>query len=157
MIKNLGILIAFYILSISANAAEWSNIPFHENAQNKNEYVFSNSAAKQISYEIKAKYPSLEILSFYKKSIGNKWSICKGKEQWDSFGDLAGESPLFIHQLIQYWVNYSENKFIMLAIKYESQGSEYLEYPDTNIQKVFLVEYKENDLSQVLKMLKLEC
>lgn len=147
----------FSFISLSAYPAEWSNLPTYPGAKNKEEHLLVKDGAKQLNFDVQAVYPSKAVLEFYINNLSKNWNVCKEKDDWESFAVASGKSPLFVHQIVQHWVNYQMNRFLVVAVKYESPGIEFRKTPSTDIQKVFVVEYKEKDLKRMLSSLGLKC
>jgi hypothetical protein len=142
--------------SFLAEASEFEVLPVFPGAIDVREHSLSAINSHQVSYQLKASYPNEDALEFYKNSLSEKWVLCNGKG-WQSFGDISGKKPIFIHQLLAYWANREKGSLIMLALMYESSGSEYRQIPESDIQKVLVIEYKSESLGEEISRLGLEC
>ena len=154
---KLSTIIIFALAGCATEQHDWSEFSAYDKAIDIDTYVFPNGSANQVFYKAKAKYPNKEVLNFYKTTIATPWVECSESDNWESFGDISGDEPLFIHQILQRWVNKDKNRLLLLVIKYRSQGSESRKMPDNNIQNVYLVEYYEPNIDEALSALEVSC
>ena len=154
---KLSILLTFILTGCTQEQKDWSNFDVYDKAINIDNYVFPNGSANQIFYKVKEQYPNKDVLNFYKATITAPWIACTESDNWESFGDVSGNEPLFIHQIVQRWVNRDKSRLLLLAIKYRSQGSKHRAMPDNNIQNIYLVEYIESNIEESLLALGLTC
>lgn len=145
------------VTSCSTEQHEWSEFSVYDKAIDIDSYVFPNGSGNQIFFKVKAQYPNQDVLNYYKDAINEPWIKCSDNNDWENFGDISGNEPLFIHQISQRWVNKDKNRLLLLAIKYRSQGSESRKTPDNNIQNVYLVEYFVSDVHETLSSLGAAC
>ena len=157
LLNSITLLSIFLVSGCSTEHHEWTEFPAYDKAIDIDNYVFPNGIANQIFYKVKTQYPNTDVLKYYKSIIKKPWIECTEKNEWQSFGDVSGNEPLFIHQTAQRWVNRDKNRLLLLAIKYRSQGVESRETPDNNIQNVYLVEYYEPDIEKTLSALEVSC
>ncbi len=152
--------LSLLIISLSACTGEqpvWSDFNTYKTALDVNHYTFPNGKGKQVFYKVKAKYPNLDVLNFYSEIIQEPWVKCSGNTQWESFADTSGNEPLFVHQSVQRWVNFEQNRLLFLAIKYRSPGSQKREKPDNNVQNIYLAEYLEPNIRKTLTAIGITC
>jgi len=147
----------FALTGCTTEQHDWSEFSVYDKAIDIDNYVFPNGSVNQVFYKVKAQYPNKDVLNFYKTTIKSPWVKCTEGNNWESFGDISGNEPLFIHQTSQRWVNRDKNRLLLLAIKYRSQGSESRETPDNSIQNVYLVEYYEPNITETLSILGVTC
>jgi len=153
----LSTIIIFVLTGCMTEQHDWSEFSAYDKAIDIDTYVFPNGSANQVFYKVKAQYPNKDVLKFYKTTIKSPWVKCAEGNNWESFGDVSGNEPLFVHQTLQRWVNKDKNRLLLLAIKYRSQGSESRKVPDNNIQNVYLVEYYEHNIDETLSALGILC
>ncbi len=135
----------------------WTDFAIYDKAKDIDKFTFPSGSANQVFYKVKSEYPDQAVLDFYKKTISAPWVECAESTNWDSFEDTSGNEPLFIHQILHRWVNKEKYRLLLLAIKYRSQGSVSRKQPDNNIQNVYLVEYYEPNIDEVLSTLGITC
>ena len=114
-------------------------------------------AARQQHYIVEAVYPDKKVLEFYTNNIGPPWAACDYKDEWKSFEEAVKEALVFVHQFLRYWANFETGRLLMLAVRYESECDEHCEVPDNTKQNVYLVEYREGDMTDTVSRLELVC
>jgi len=152
-----SILIVLLATGCTSEKQDWSEFSTYDKAIDIDNYVFPNGVANQVYFKVKAQYPNTDVLNFYKTTITSPWVECTESNDWQSFGDISGNEPLFIHQTAQRWVNREKNRLLLFAIKYRSQGSESRKMPDNNIQNVYLVEYVQPNIDDAISDLGITC
>ena len=152
-----SVLIIFIVTGCTSEQHDWTEFSAYDKAIDIDTYVFPNGSANQVFFKVKAEYPNKDVLNFYKTTIKSPWIECSDKSDWQSFGDISGNEPLFIHQTMQRWVNKDKNRLLLLAIKYRSQGSDNRDSPDNNIQNVYLIEYYEPNIADTPSALGVSC
>ncbi len=156
-IFRLSLLVTFLLAGCSQEKTNWTEFGTFDKAIDIDTYAFHNGSANQIFFKVKAQYPNKDVLAFYKSTITSPWVECSDSKNWESFGDVSGNEPLFIHQIAQRWINRDKKRLLLLAIKYRSKGVEPREHPDNDIQNVYLVEYKQPNLDEAILALGLTC
>ena len=138
-------------------SGDWSEFPVHPDAEHAQEFNIGFGAGKERYFVVEVAYPDKRVSEFYSEKIRLPWVACDFKDEWESFGDTTKEGPVFVHQFLRYWANYESGRILLLAVRYESEGGEYCEVPDSAKQNVYLVEYKESDIAEAVSRLKLIC
>ncbi len=153
-------LILSLLFSLSACTREqrdWSEFKAFDAAIDINHYTFPNGKGKQVFYKVKAEYPNKDVLNFYASMINKPWVKCSGSVQWAGSADTSGNEPLYIHQIVQRWVNRDKNRLLFLAIKYRSPGTSERENPDNDIQNIYFTEYFEPNIAKTLTTIGVTC
>ena len=156
-ITILSVVTLLSLLGCVSEISEWSDFQTYQAAENMQEQSILNGSARQISFSVDTSYPNRDVVNFYRANIKLPWKPCSRQENWQSFGDISGKEPLFIHQILQHWINKDKSRLLLLAVKYQSKGSEHRKLPDSTEQQVYLVEYKEPELERAIKELGLSC
>jgi hypothetical protein len=141
-------------------AADWATFPLYSGAKDVQNIPLSEGTTKanELYFKVDEAYPSIHVLDYYSKQISGPWISCTSdSDGWQSFGDLSGNSPRYIHQIRRYWVDFNKKRLLLLAIRYYSRGSDRRENPDNNLQNVYLTEYEDDNLQQTAEMLKIKC
>jgi hypothetical protein len=124
--------------------------PIPPGAVSPDHVVISPGASEQDHFWLDEKYPGTSALDHYRK-IFAAWRSCPMRMSgWESFGDKSSGQSSFLHQQLHHWVNKANDTAIVLALRYESQGSTYRISPDSNRQFVVLVRLKQKNVSKTL-------
>ena len=147
--------IVFFILSGDLIAAP-TRYPIPSGATAIRHLRITDTGGEQDYFEIRLEYPSTLILDHYRK-VFSRWTECKPPKTWQSFGDITGPSPRFIHQLLSQWVSADNRSSVTLAARYYSEGVQHRSRPDNDIQRVALIEYKVPDARAHAALLGYQC
>lgn len=128
----------------AAGVASDLRYPVPDGARNPRHIRLADTGGEQDYFDVARPYPSVSVLDHYRKVFA-KWTECKPPEPWQSFGDVSGAQPRFIHQLIWQWVKPDNRSVMTLLIRYESEGARHRVRPDNDIQRVVLIEYAVPD------------
>ena len=149
------LLIVLVLLNEGLSAAP-SRYPVPNGAIEVQHVRLADTGGEQDFFKIELKYPSTSVLDHY-RNVFSRWGECKPKGAWQSFGDLTGNKPLFVHQLLWEWVSADNRSVATLAIRYYSDGVQYRAQPDIDTQHVVLIEYKVPDARAMAKELGYQC
>jgi len=139
------------------NSQSWSKFPVFPNANDVQEFNLLEDRAHQVSYVVTAVYPNTGVAEFYSGEVREPWVPCFEMIKWQSFADATRDPAAYIHQVRLYWVNYETNRLLLLGIRYISEGSKFKELPDNPNQNIYLVEYQEANVDQMIATLELTC
>ena len=64
---------------------------------------------------------------------------------------------LTVHEVRLHWVNFEQDRVILLGVWYQSKGQQAVDVPDNSKQKVDLVEYRDAGVTEVIDHLGLVC
>ena len=145
------------LIACSVNSVQWTEFPIIEGAENIQQYNLEKVKAHQISFILNAEYPSTEVAEFYFEQVKSPWVRCFGEMKWQSHADATQTPSVFIHQLLMHWVNFESNRLLLLGFRYVSEGINYREMPNNDVQNVNLLEYKEMSLEEAISTLGLNC
>ena len=110
-------------MPIGAFAAE-TRYPVPSDAYGIGHLTVKSSGAEEDYFSIKLRYPSKAVVHHYQKLL-ESWIECdESQPTWQSFGDLSGETPRFVHQLVQNWISRDNGTLVTLGIQYVSAGIE---------------------------------
>ena len=142
-------------LSGQSIAAE-TRYPVPDGATSVKHVRLADTAGEQDYFEIKLAYPSTSVLEHYRK-VFSHWTQCKPNELWQSFGDLSGPKPRFVHQLLWEWVSADNRSVVTLGVFYHSDGVQHRAKPDGDTQHVVLIEYMVPDARAMAAQLGYRC
>ncbi len=139
------------------SSVQWTEWPIAPGAENIRQYPLGDEGAHQISFEVHAGYPSKAVAEFYSRKVESPWVRCYSDMKWQSFGDATQTPAAFVHQMLLHWVNYEEDRLLLLGIRYISEDATYREFPDNKTQRVHLVEYRQLSVEEAVSALGLDC
>lgn len=146
------------IAGCSSGLDNWTEFPSYPEAKGVKTYKLKQDRARQISYEIDAEYPDLAVVDFYTDHIDASWVPCFSGTEWQQLiNDDSDLKVITVHQVRLHWVNFEQDRLILLGIWYESKGKQAVEVPDNSDQKVDLIEYQEANAREVIARLGLAC
>jgi hypothetical protein len=121
-----GFFVAFYHLVIADDKELLEKLVFPEAYEVVSGYD-ERLGLTAISYKVKLKYPSKEVLKFCNKKLKElgweKYILYPTKESdrnWMDFIDGTREGEPFVHQLGAYWNDKEKNKMVSLLLRYYS-------------------------------------
>lgn len=106
-------------LIISLRYPKAYNIKLHEFKKNK---------TTQVSYKVKAPYPSYDVLSFYDNELRKlEWKrfnhpYFNNLRKWDSVWDGTIKGKPLTHRLISFWINSEKTEIATLMLQYISNN-----------------------------------
>lgn len=160
MLKLTGLAWAVLLL-ITGCASElenWTEFPSYPDAKSLKTYNLKQDRARQISYGIDAEYPDLAVVDFYTDHMAESWMPCFSGTEWQKLiNDDSDLKVITVHQVRLHWVNFEQDRLILLGIWYESKGKQAVDVPDNSDQKVDLIEYQEANAQEVIARLGLDC
>lgn len=93
--------------------------PITEESYNLKKMELSKNSY-QISFQVIEPYPSMRLVNFYRKFFNEKGWISCSDSKWFSYQDFTSEEKFFIHELIDYWVNFDNKKLLVFNARYYS-------------------------------------
>jgi len=135
----------------------WTELPAYAQAKDTKTYDLKGENARQVSYEVEAEYPDLSVVDFYREHIGAPWVPCFTGTEWQRLINDDDVKVLTVHEVRLHWVNYEQDRLILLGVWYQSKGHQAVEVPDNSKQKVDLVEYQDAGVTEVIDRLGLVC
>jgi hypothetical protein len=120
--------------------------------------VLKARVAEQITYRMRADYPSADPIQFQREQLSrNGFARCEGSDnRWRSYLDSSGVRRVLIHRLSDYWINRNLNLFAILTASYISErpapGP-----PDNSQQEILLRIQKSDDANAELAKLSIAC
>ena len=122
--------------------------------------VFGGSAF-QTDFALHAHFPASPARQHYFALVREPWVPCEWgpketPEGWSSFLDGTVMPLVTVHQQLQVWINPQSKRMLLLAVRYYSSGRSFRN-PDSDEQRVVLVEYFHQDLAQIVAQLNLSC
>lgn len=123
-----------------------------EGAFNIQEGNLTDVEAYETYFTMKVAYPANPAIAHYSNVIGSPWVRCEYIPEWESY--LRGNRV--VHQQAFIWVNKPARRSLMVASQYYSSAKR-AGKPDNDNQQVFVVEYFNEDVRQVISSLKLKC
>ena len=146
------------VTGCSSGLENWTELPSYPEAKDIKNYNLKQEKARQISYEIDAEYPSLEVVDFYTGHINGSWVPCFSEAEWQQLiNDDSDEKVITVHQVRLHWANFEQDRLFLLGVWYESEGGQAVDVPDNSEQKVDLIEYQPANVTEVITGLGLVC
>lgn len=157
-LMNLRWVVLFLITGCSSELDNWTELPSYPEAKAVKTYNLTQDQARQLSYEIDAEYPDLAVVDFYSGHLDESWAPCFSGTEWQQLiNDDSDIKVITVHQVRLHWVNFEQDRMILLGIWYESKGKQAVDIPDNSDQKVDLIEYQEANATEVIARLGLVC
>jgi hypothetical protein len=136
----------------------WTELPSYPEATNAKTYNLKEEKARQLSYEVDAEYPDLGVVEFYSEHIGAPWVPCFSGAEWKRLVNDDDElKVLTVHEVRLHWVNFEQDRLLLLGVWYQSKGKQAVDIPDNSGQKVDLVEYQDANVTELIERLELAC
>lgn len=146
------------IAGCSSEPGNWTELAAHPAAKGIKTYNLKQDRARQTSYEIEAEYPDPAVVDFYTGQVSEPWIPCFSEVEWQRLvNDDSEIKVITVHQVRLHWVNYEQDRLLLLGIWYESKGKQAVDVPDNSEQKVDLVEYQQTNVSEAITRLGLLC
>jgi hypothetical protein len=150
-------LLSIALCLCSACLAADLRYPVPPGAKDQHHVRLSDTGGEQDYFAIVQVYPSTSVLDHY-RNVFAQWTECKPAEPgWQSFGDVSGTKPRFVHQLLREWVRSDNKSVVTLGVMYYSEGSQHRVRPDSDTQRVVLIEYEVPDGRAAAEYLGYKC
>lgn len=111
---------------------------------------------EQDHFFLAERYPRTTAVEHY-SALFAAWRPCNATDDWDSYPDVSGAEPRFVHQLIRHWVNPQNDVAITLVLRYTSLGLQIRAVPDNDSQQVLLLRLKRKDAEKGLTEIGAKC
>ena len=112
--------------------------------------------AYQTSFTLKTPYPATPALDHYSQQLAEPWTRCEWIPKWERFLDGTVNPVQTVHQHGTVWINPEQRRSLMLAMRYLSPGKS-AGNPRNENQHVIVVEYFDQDVKELVSLLKLKC
>lgn len=150
-------IILLLLVGCSSGQQNWTEFPPYPDAKDIRTYNLKRENARQISFVVDVEYPDRAVVDFYSAQINRPWTRCFSEAQWQLYDDTASKTAAFVHQILVYWVNFEQDRLLLLAVRYESEGEKYRQVPEGSKQHIDLAEYREANVEEAINRLGLVC
>jgi hypothetical protein len=152
----LTLLTMIALLASCRSPEEPTKISPPEGAIDVREVKLTDINAYQTYFTMRVRYPANPALAHYSKVIGQPWIRCDWIPEWQGFVDGTVSPNRTVHQQASVWVNPAARRTLMIASTYQSSAN-WVGNPESEDQQVVVVEYFDQDIQQIISMLKLRC
>ena len=141
-----------------------NSIPVPEKVFDVTKRPLKSESAYQIDFNLKARYPNTEAISFYSDAFTkNGWSVCAGNNAWTEYDKQEDDkkSTIPIRQKLEYFVSDKVKRLLLVALRYFGERRSDTKQPrkwNNEIQHVTVVMYDlREDFNKTLSLLSLSC
>ena len=117
---SLAWLLLLLVTGCSSEPGGWTELPAYAQAKGARTYDLKGENARQVSYEVEAEYPDLAVVDFYREHIGAPWMPCFSRPEWKRLINDEGVKVLTVHEVRLHWVNFEQDRLILLRVFEES-------------------------------------
>jgi hypothetical protein len=112
---------------------------------------------EQDHFRVRHAFPSTAVIDHY-RGYFSRFVECRGRgSAWEAGPDGSTRPPKFIHQLVKIWVTEDNREVITLSIRYTSEGAQWMDRPDNDLQNVVLIYEKVFDARQAARVKGASC
>ena len=133
------LLLLFALVQCSAALGATTSYPVPEGAFDVGHASIRPGRTEQDHFSIRHAFPSTAVIDHY-RGYFSRFLECRGRgSAWETGPDGSTRPPRFIHQLVKIWVTEDNREVISLSIRYTSEGADWKERPDNDLQNVVLI------------------
>ena len=151
------LLLLFALLQSTAALGAATSYPVPEGAFDVGHASINPGRTEQDHFSIRHAFPSTAVIDHY-RGYFSRFVECRGRgSAWEAGPDGSTRPPKFIHQLVKIWVTEGNREVITLSIRYTSQGADWKDRPDDDLQNVVLIYEKVFDARQAARVKGASC
>lgn len=150
-------IVPLVVVACTSGPQNWTEFPPFPGAKDARTFSLKKEQARQVSFTVDAEYPDKTVVEFYAREVRKPWVPCFSETEWQLFADTSGKQAIFVHQVLVHWVNFEQDRLLLLGVRYESEGEEQRQVPGSTIQNVDLAEYRLANIEEAVNRLGLTC
>ena len=152
---------ALLLLGCGMHAESPTSLPVPTQATDLEQRSVFEGSAFQTDFTVHAQFPASPARQHYLALVQAPWVPCEWgpketPEGWSSFLDATVTPLRTVHQQLQVWINPQSKRMLLLSVRYYSLGRS-IRNPDSDEQRVVVIEYFHQDLPETIAQLNLSC